>query len=104
MAKANVAKTELHLDSADLASEIAAISQAAYEHSLALSDVADSTFDAFDEIFRDSVADDLTVRAARLEGAVLHGLTVLLALSALAGRLRAAAWLSRATSYDDLEE
>jgi len=105
MAKANVAKTELHLDPAELGSEIADITRSAYDHALVLSHVADSALDAFDDVFRDSVADDLDMRASRLEGVVLHGLTVLLALGALAGRLHAAAWLSRATSYsDELED
>ena len=104
MAKANVAKTELHLDPNELGSEIANITRAAYEHALALSHVADSAIDACDDVFRDSAANELAMRATRLQGAVLHGLTVLLALGALAGRLQGAAWVRTATSYDDVPE
>jgi hypothetical protein len=101
MAKANLAKPELHLDPAELGSEIADITKATYEHALALSHVADAAIDAFDGVLRCSAADELASRAARLQGAVLHGLNVLVMLAVLAGRLQGATWLRRATSLDE---
>ena len=104
MAKANVAKTELRLDPNELGAEIANITRAAYEHAVALEHVAESTLDAVTDVFRDSSADELAMRATRLHGAVLHGLAVLLALGTIAGRLQGAAWVRSATSYDDIDD
>jgi hypothetical protein len=104
MAKANVAKTELPLDPSELGSEIASITRAAYEHAIALKHVAESTLDAVTEVFRDSNADKLAMRATRLQGTVFHGIIVLLALGTIAGRLNGAAWVRCATSYDDVLE